>query len=46
MNARHINSLSFDTDTDLEDRIWLRQWCERRGLSGLVAPEEQEAWAA
>ncbi|WP_019930587.1 hypothetical protein [Nocardia sp. BMG111209] len=29
-------------DADLDDRIWLRQWTERRGLAGVECPDEPE----
>ncbi|WP_275106892.1 hypothetical protein [Nocardia terpenica] len=42
-----MNHHDHDTETSLEDRIWLRQWAERRGISGALAPEDEtEAWAA
>ncbi|WP_225727184.1 MULTISPECIES: hypothetical protein [unclassified Nocardia] len=45
--TRRINPNSYDTDIDLDDRIWLRQWAERRGLTGVLAPDDEpEAWAA
>ncbi|WP_269456460.1 hypothetical protein [Nocardia terpenica] len=44
MNHNHFHA---DSDADLEDRIWLRRWAERRGISGALAPEDEpEAWAA
>jgi hypothetical protein len=37
----------FYATDDVENRIWLRLWAERRGLAGVLAPEDEpEDWAA